>query len=93
MPCVDEGLKFSFSNVNFCDVAEFVGLEHQQKLKDIGTFDLHRFRIPTQIFKSIVEDMDVLLIQYGPLPDQTNEETRSRFFAPVSGFLRTRYTH
>ena len=80
---VDEGLKFSFSNVKFRDIAELVGLDHEQKLKDLGTFTLYRSRIPTQLFKSIVEDMDVLLIQYGPLPDQKNEGTRSRFLAPV----------
>jgi len=83
MSSVDEGLKSSFSHIKFRDIAEFVGLEHEQKLKDLGTFDLYRSRIPTQLFRSIVEDMDLLMIQYGPLPDQKNEETRSRFLAPV----------
>jgi len=84
---VDESLKFSFSQIKFSDIAEYVGLEHEQKLKDLGTFDLYRSRIPTQLFRSIVEDMDLLTIQYGPLPDQRNEETRSRFLAPVRRFL------
>jgi uncharacterized protein YbgA (DUF1722 family) len=83
MSSVDEGLRFSFSNIKFRDIAEFVGLEHEQKLKDLGTFNLYRSRIPTQLSRSIVEDIDVLMIQYGPLPDQKNEETRSRFLAPV----------
>jgi hypothetical protein len=35
------------------------------------------------VFKSIVEDMDIMLMQYGPPPEQMTEETMSRFFSPV----------
>lgn len=73
----------SFSKVKFLDIAEFVGLDPLKNLKDIKTFDLHRSRIPTKIFKSIVEDMDILLVQYGPMPEQKTEATRSRFLSPV----------
>ena len=73
----------SFSNVRYEDVAVFVGLDPSRQMKDIGTFDLNRSRIPTAIFKSIVEDMDVMLVQYGPLPDHETEEARSRFLSPV----------
>ena len=53
------------------------------ELGDIGTFNLHRSRIPTNLFRSIVEEMDVLQDQYGPLSQaadsaQDNEETLSQ---------------
>ncbi|KAF8345555.1 hypothetical protein F5887DRAFT_965637, partial [Amanita rubescens] len=80
-PLRDQALKLSFSDVKFYDIAESVGLEREQKLKDIGTFNLCRSRIPTLLFRSIVEDMDVFQIQYGLLPYQKNERTRSRFLA------------
>jgi len=79
----DEGLKVSFAKVKYEDISEFVGLEPLRKLNDVGTFTLHRSRIPTNVFKSIVEDMDIMLMQYGPPPEQMTEETRSRFFSPV----------
>lgn len=80
---VDEGLMLNLSEVKFHDIAGIVGLRGYQKLEGIRTFNLYRSRIPTKLFRSIVEDMDVLLTQYGPLPDQMNEETRSCFLAPV----------
>ena len=53
-------------------------------MADIGTFRLYRSRIPTTLFKSIVQDIDIMLLQYGlPLYHQT-EEARSRFISPVS---------
>jgi hypothetical protein len=36
------------------------------KDSDIETFRLHRSRIPTALFKSIVQDIDIMLVQYGP---------------------------
>jgi hypothetical protein len=52
-------------------------------MNDVATFDLHRSRIPTSLFRSIVEDMDVLLPQYGPIMEHESEEATSRFLAPV----------
>ena len=51
---------------------------------DAPVFDLCRPRIPTALFKDIVMDMDVLLIQYDPPRSHTTEEATSRFLAPVS---------
>ena len=76
-------MEVSFANVEYSSIADIVGLNPFQNLKDIGTFDLHRSRIPTHLFKSIVEDMDILMTQYGPLPEQKTEETTSRFLSPV----------
>ena len=83
MSSVDERVEAGFSNIKFEDMAEFVELNPRLELDDIGTFTLHRSRIPTDLFRSIVEDMDVLLVQYGPLSAQNNEEARSRFLSPV----------
>lgn len=73
----------SFSKVTYAEIADRVGLRDELALKDIQTFVLRRSRIPTDLFKSIVMDMDVMLMQYGPLPDHQTEEARSRFFSPV----------
>jgi hypothetical protein len=49
-------------------ITDHVGLQDKLALKDIQTFELHCSHIPTHLFKSVVMDMDVMLMQYGPLP-------------------------
>ena len=44
---LEKGLDASFSGVKYNDIAPFVGLDPFRFLKDIGTFELHRSRIPT----------------------------------------------
>jgi hypothetical protein len=66
-----------------------VGLDPDWGLLNIPTFDLNRSRIPTSLFKDIVEDMDVLLPQYGNLRDHVTEDARSRFLSPVRIILKT----
>jgi len=80
---LEYGVGASFSKVTYAEVADRVGLQDASALKDIQTFELHRSRIPTDLFKSIVMDMDVMLMQYGPLPEHQTEEAKSRFFSPV----------
>ncbi|KAH9040797.1 hypothetical protein EDB85DRAFT_1925561 [Lactarius pseudohatsudake] len=80
----EQGLNVSFSDVEYDeDIASFVGLDHVLQFTDVTLFDLRRSRIPTTLFRDIVRDMDVLLIPYGNLRQHSNEETRSRFFAPI----------
>ena len=74
----------SFSEVTYASIAPFVGLEPSRQMKDIKNFDLHRSRIPTALFKSIVQDINPMMIQYGPPDVHETEETRSRFLSPVS---------
>ena len=62
-------------------MAAFVGLDPNRNMNDITTFDLCRSRIPTSLLKSIVEDMDILLRQYGPTDEHETEEAKSRFLA------------
>ncbi|KAI9441421.1 hypothetical protein H4582DRAFT_2110330 [Lactarius indigo] len=78
-----QGLNVSFSHVKYRDIASFVGLDYVRNFMDATLFDLRRSRIPTTLFKNVVLDMDILLIQYGPLTEQSNEEARSRFLTPV----------
>jgi len=61
-------------------------------MNDVETFYLHRSRIPTALFKSIMEDIDVMLVQYGPMIEHETEEARSRFLSPVSGVLASSLT-
>ena len=61
-----------------------VGLEFYRKMKDVETFHLHRSRIPTALFKSIVQNIDVMLMQYGPPIEHNTEMAGSQFLSPVS---------
>ncbi|KAF8347429.1 hypothetical protein F5887DRAFT_1172624 [Amanita rubescens] len=79
----DHRLGGSFYNVQYRDMAAFVGLDPNRNMNDVATFDLYRSRIPTSLFKSIVEDMDLLLLQYGPPDEHETAEATSRFFAPI----------
>jgi len=84
MSLVDNCMETSFSNVKYEDMAKFVDLNPWLQLNDIGMFNLQRSHIPTDLFQPIVEDMDVLLVQYGPLPaTQNNKEASSCFLSPV----------
>ena len=74
----------SFSEATYASIAPFVGLEPSRQMKDIKNFDLHRSRIPTALFESIVQDINLMMIQYGPPDVHETEETRSRFLSPVS---------
>jgi hypothetical protein len=80
----EEGLDVSFSRVTSENVASFVGLVPWKQFADVTTFELHRSHIPTSLFKSIIEDMDLMLMQYGPLSAHKTEEARSRFLSPAS---------
>ena len=81
--CIEEGLHVSFSHVKFSNIAHFVGLDHHAALRDIDMFKLHRSRIPTSLFKVMVTDMDLMLMQYGTPTEHQTEEASSQFIAPV----------
>jgi hypothetical protein len=82
----------SFSKVTYDKVAPLVGLDAVRELDDIGTFEIHRSRIPTHLFRSIVIDMDIMLMQYGAPPEHKTEEARSRFFSPIFNHLVKQFT-
>ncbi|KAM6489096.1 hypothetical protein JOM56_015508 [Amanita muscaria] len=84
---LERGTGASFSKVTYAQAAPLVGLHPGKQLRDIGTFEIHRSRIPTHLFRSIVIDMDIMLMQYGAPPQHKTEEARSRFFSPVFNHL------
>jgi hypothetical protein len=65
-------------------IVSFVGLEASLKMNNIKTFKLKCSHIPMVLFKSIVRDIDIMLVQYGPLIEHKMEEARSQFLSPVS---------
>jgi hypothetical protein len=77
------------SNITYAQAAPLVGLVPWYNLTDIQTFELHRSRIPTGLFKCIVKDTDDMLTQFGSPPEHEGEAARSRFISPVriSDFL------
>ncbi|TDL16569.1 hypothetical protein BD410DRAFT_795220 [Rickenella mellea] len=79
----EKGLDVSFSKVKYNEIAPFVNLDPADLFDDVPLFDLNRSRIPTSIFRTIVEDMDVLMMQYGPFQEHLNEEATSRTLAPI----------
>lgn len=84
---MEQGLNVSFSNVTYPEVAYFIGLAPLMDFIDAPKYHLCRSRIPTALFRAIVTDMDVLLIQYGRLEDHATEEASSRFLAPIINHL------
>jgi hypothetical protein len=52
-----------------------------QDFNDATEFYPCRSRIPTRLFREIMEDLDVLKPQYGELKSYKTEEMRSRFLA------------
>lgn len=87
----ENGIQSSCSNATYRKIASFVGLDHVKQMNDMKTFELSRFRIPTSLFRSILEDMDILLPQYGPLSIHPTEEATSRFFAPIYNRLISKF--
>ena len=84
MGLLEKGLDVSFSKITYRAIAPRVGLDPLLTGNDMQTFDVHRARIPTALFKAIVEDLGIVMNQYGEPRDHQNEEARSRFLAPVS---------
>ncbi|KAF8321431.1 uncharacterized protein EI90DRAFT_3001446 [Cantharellus anzutake] len=93
VPLKDDDSKHGVGiEVTYDEAAPRVGLQPWDKLDDIGTFEIHRCHIPTNLFKSIVMDMDVMLMQYGHPSTHRTEEARSRFFSPVLNHLVKQFT-
>jgi hypothetical protein len=77
-------LNVNFSNVKYKDIAPMVGLDPDQRLKDVGGFSVDRARITNDLFKRIIDKIDFRYWLLGPPYTHENEVTRSRLMAPVS---------
>ncbi|KAM6492144.1 hypothetical protein JOM56_011868 [Amanita muscaria] len=74
--------------VTYAQVAPLVGLDPNKELGDIGTFEIHRSRIPTHLFRSIVIDMDIMLMQYGASHQHKTEEVFNHLVKQFDFMLR-----
>ena len=79
----EKGVNVNFSKIRYHDIAPTVGLESTLASYDMPTFEIHRARIPTSLFKLIVGDLEIVMNPYGEPRDHKNEKARSRFLAPV----------
>ena len=79
----EQGLDMSFSNIKYKDITNFVGLEPWHKFSDVKTFELHCACIPDELFKDVLQDMDIMQMQYGPPNVHKMEEARSHFLTLV----------
>jgi hypothetical protein len=65
------------------EIAPLVNLDPAREFDDCPEFDQRRSHIPTALFREIVTDMGLILLQYGPMQCHRTEEARSKFLAPV----------
>ena len=68
----EDRIDVRFSNVKYESIASFVGLD--AGLDGYRHLELHRCRISTTLFKSIVQDIDIMLVQYEPPIEHKTEE-------------------
>lgn len=54
---------------------------------------IFRSRIPTQIFRAVIRDVNSALTEYGPLASHDTEEARSRFIMSVGVFITYHVVH
>ena len=87
MILADMGFNLSFSKVNFHNIAPRVGLQFELASRDMPTFNIHRVRIPSSLFKDIIGVIQVIMKQYGEPTRHKTEEDRSRFLAPECAWL------
>jgi hypothetical protein len=74
-------LPASFSNVKYTDIAPYTWLDPDAKGRDIRQLDTFRSRIPLDIARKILSDVNDAMLQYGRMASHDNEEARSRFIA------------
>lgn len=60
-------------------------------MNDAQTFEIARARLPNSVFRRTVEDMNLMIQQYGPPHVQNSEQARSRFLAPLFNNIIARF--
>ncbi|KAL1987668.1 hypothetical protein VTN96DRAFT_2909 [Rasamsonia emersonii] len=75
---IRNGLEISFSKVKYVDIAPRVGLDPLKREQDIPLFDMFRARLPNEIFRKIIEDIDLFSKQYGTMDRHENGVARAR---------------
>jgi hypothetical protein len=75
-------MRAEFTGVKFQKVCQMVGLNPKFRLGDIPLFEVHRARLPSEVFLEIHNDICGNHKAYDHVFE--NEEARFRLFAPVS---------
>jgi hypothetical protein len=80
------GLNVSFPQVEYDQIAPMMGvsLDLPFPCPDSPSFVVKRARLPERKFKAICDRVQMVVMEYGPPFSAGNEETKSRFLAPVS---------
>lgn len=73
------------------EIAPLANLDPAREFNDCPQFNQPRSRIPTALFREILADMDLLLLQYGPVECHRTEEASSRFLAPILNRLLAQF--
>jgi hypothetical protein len=76
-------LDATFSKVKYKEIAPKVGLAPHRRGDDIPTFQMHRARLPNDLFWEILQDLRAAANHYGTRDFQTNEEARSCYISAV----------
>ncbi|KAI9769791.1 MAG: hypothetical protein M1840_003785 [Geoglossum simile] len=77
----DNDLEVSFSRVRYKDIAPKIGLQPYSDGLDIPTFPIFRARLSNDLFRKILEDIQLFTFQYRPLSLHDTEDARSRFLS------------
>ena len=73
----------SASAVTWKDVAPFYGLDCTSGIEQIERIPLRRCRLPNDLFRAILHDLDLAGKVFGRWNDHRNEESRSRYIQQV----------
>ena len=80
----DEDNSSAIEHATYMQVAPRVGLDPDRLMEDIGTFELHRSRLPTPLFETILMDMDGIMgTECGPPLEKWMVRASSKSFSPV----------
>jgi len=70
--------------VTWIQVAQAVGINPRFGFEQVATFELARARVPSDLFESIVQDINKNSIIYGPIREHLNVAMHTHYIAPVS---------
>jgi hypothetical protein len=75
--------ELSFSRVTYKQMAPLYGIDPVKLTDDWPTFLVPRARLPGEVFLDIVQDMNIILNQYGDSMSQKTEIARSSCLSPM----------
>lgn len=85
---LDQNFEVNFSRVRYIDITPKLGLSPKNNRWDIPTFLMFQTCLSNDLFQKILEDIQIFMFQYRPLPEHETEEARSRFLSAASYLFR-----